>query len=194
MIHMSIFANTGKYDNSNAKINAPAPIETPTPVSTVAQTGTFDDRNAAIYYYGTWTDYSGSGPYSNTLRYTSMPYAYAVMTFLGTRITLKYTATVARGHADIYIDGNMVTRLDMCMHGHMASVIKEQSGLKLSYTAILVYILAHILKHHPCLNSSFSNNEIFVCEYDLIGIATNLDDYLIVPMVHYAQKGFAPDC
>jgi pyruvate dehydrogenase E2 component (dihydrolipoamide acetyltransferase) len=98
---------------------------------------------------------------------------------------LSYSSsTIPHIYQTVSIDMTEMIRL----HGHMAPIIKEKSGLKLTYTAILVYVVAHLLKQHPYMNSSFSNNEIFVWEDVHIGVATNLDDYLIVPVVHEAQK------
>lgn len=98
---------------------------------------------------------------------------------------LSYSSsTIPHIHQTISIDMTEMIR----MHEHMAPIIKEQSGLKLSYTAILVFVVAHLLKRHPYLNSAFANNEIYVWEDVHIGIATNLEDYLIVPVVREAQK------
>ena len=98
---------------------------------------------------------------------------------------LSYSSsTIPHIHETISIDMTETIR----MHEHMAPIIKEQSGLKLSYTAILVFIVAHLLNRHPYLNSAFSNNEVYLWEDVHIGIATNLEDYLIVPVVREAQN------
>ena len=98
---------------------------------------------------------------------------------------LSYSAsTIPHIHETISIDMSEMMR----MHEHIAPTIKEQSGLKVSYTAILVYAVARLLKRHPYLNSAFANNEIYLWEDVHIGIATNLDDYLIVPVVREAQN------
>jgi pyruvate dehydrogenase E2 component (dihydrolipoamide acetyltransferase) len=98
---------------------------------------------------------------------------------------LSYSAsTIPHIHETISIDMSEMMR----MHEHIAPTIKEQTGLKVSYTAILVYAVARLLKRHPYLNSAFANNEIFLWEDVHIGIATNLDDYLIVPVVREAQN------
>ena len=98
---------------------------------------------------------------------------------------LSYSAsTIPHIHESISIDMTEMMRL----HEHIAPIIKEQTGLKVSYTAILVYAVAHLLKRHPYLNSAFANNEIYLWEDVHIGIATNLEDYLIVPVVREAQN------
>ena len=98
---------------------------------------------------------------------------------------LSYSsATIPHIHETISIDMSEMLR----MHAHIAPAIKEQTGLKVSYTAILVYAVARLLKRHPYLNSAFANNEIYLWEDVHIGIATNLEDYLIVPVVREAQN------
>lgn len=66
--------------------------------------------------------------------------------------------------------------------------IQEKTGLKVSYTAILALAVARLLPNHPNLNSSFTGEEVIQWEDVNLGIATSLEDYLIVPVVRSAQK------
>ena len=66
-------------------------------------------------------------------------------------------------------------------------VLQEQTNLKVSYTAILAYIVARELVKFPYMNSSFTGTEVIQWEDVHLGIATSLEDYLIVPVVHEAQ-------
>ncbi|MCE1255253.1 MAG: 2-oxo acid dehydrogenase subunit E2 [Anaerolineae bacterium] len=98
---------------------------------------------------------------------------------------LSYSSsTIPHIHETISIDMTETKRL----HERVAPVIKEQTGLKVSMTAILVYAIARLLKRHPYLNSSFTGEEIVLWDDVHIGVATNLDDYLIVPVVREAQN------
>ncbi len=67
-------------------------------------------------------------------------------------------------------------------------VVQEHTGLKVSYTAILALAVARLLPKHPFLNSSFTGEEVIQWEDVNLGIATSLDDYLIVPVVRSAQE------
>ncbi|MFZ5818725.1 MAG: M4 family metallopeptidase, partial [Chloroflexota bacterium] len=67
--------------------------------------GTYDDTDSAWVYSGTWTAYSGSGPYNSTLHYTSTVGDYAEITFTGTKVTLTYTQNPNRGLIKVYMDG-----------------------------------------------------------------------------------------
>lgn len=58
---------------------------------------------------------------------------------------------------------------------------------KVSYTDILVKVLAKVLLEYPLLNSSLVDNEIVMRNYASIGVAVALDEGLIVPVVKYAN-------
>ena len=98
---------------------------------------------------------------------------------------LSYSSsTIPHIHETLSIDMTEAKRL----HERVAPVIKEQTGLKVSMTSILVYAVARLLKRHSYLNSSFTGEEIVLWDDVHIGVATNLDDYLIVPVVREAQN------
>jgi pyruvate dehydrogenase E2 component (dihydrolipoamide acetyltransferase) len=66
-------------------------------------------------------------------------------------------------------------------------VVQERTGLKVSYTAILALAVARLLPKHPSLNSSFTGEEVIQWEDVNLGIATSLEDYLIVPVIRNSQ-------
>jgi pyruvate dehydrogenase E2 component (dihydrolipoamide acetyltransferase) len=97
---------------------------------------------------------------------------------------LSYAAsTIPHIYETISIDMTETIR----MHERIAPVIKDQTGLKVSITAILVYAVSRLLKRHPYLNSSFTGEEVILWDDINIGVATALEDYLIVPVVKEAQ-------
>src|SRR6266487_219240 len=69
----------------------PTPTKTSTPPAAVVGLGTYDDVDAAWSYTGSWTAYSGSGPYASTLHYTNVQGASAAITFTGTQFTVYFT-------------------------------------------------------------------------------------------------------
>ena len=77
-----------------------------------------------------------------------------------------------------------------------APTVEKRTGVKLTYTDLLVKIIAHALKNHPRLNSSWAGNnpaqpargEIVRNEDVNIGIATALDDGLIVPVIRNCES------
>jgi len=61
-------------------------------------------------------------------------------------------------------------------------------GTRITYTDILVYAVARILKNHPMINASVDGNEIKQWEDINIGVATALEEGLIVPVVKNADR------
>ncbi len=61
-------------------------------------------------------------------------------------------------------------------------------GTRVTYTDILVFAIARILRDHPRINASIVDNEIKVWEDINIGVATALEDGLIVPVVKHADR------
>ena len=61
-------------------------------------------------------------------------------------------------------------------------------GVRITYTDVLVFAIARVLRDHPMLNSSIIDNEIKVWQDINIGVATALDEGLIVPVVRNADQ------
>ena len=66
--------------------------------------------------------------------------------------------------------------------------IQQKTGQRVSFTAIIARAVAAVLPRHPSLNASLQDDQIIVWEDVHLGIATSLEDYLIVPVVHEAQS------
>lgn len=64
----------------------------------------------------------------------------------------------------------------------------EKWGLSLSFTAIIARAVAFVLTQHPFLNASFAGDKIILWQDVCLGIATSLEDYLIVPVIREAQN------
>ncbi len=65
----------------------------------------------------------------------------------------------------------------------------EEKGIKLTYLPFIVRAVIYALKDHPILNSTLDDEEgeIIVKEYFNIGIAVDIPDGLIVPVVKLAE-------
>ncbi|TET45328.1 MAG: 2-oxo acid dehydrogenase subunit E2 [Dehalococcoidia bacterium] len=61
-------------------------------------------------------------------------------------------------------------------------------GTRITYTDILVFAIARILRDHPKINASIVDKEIKVWEDINMGVATALEDGLIVPVVKHADR------
>lgn len=70
------------------------------------------------------------------------------------------------------------------------SLVKKEEalGTRITYTDLFVFVAAKLLKDYPIVNSSLIDNEIKVWENINIGVATALEEGLIVPVVKDADK------
>ncbi len=73
------------------------------------------------------------------------------------------------------------------LRSHLLASIEQRTGVRLSFTAILARAVASTLSRHPYLNASLNGNEIILWEDVHLGIATSIEDYLIVPVIREAQ-------
>ncbi|MGE5841588.1 MAG: 2-oxo acid dehydrogenase subunit E2 [Deltaproteobacteria bacterium] len=65
--------------------------------------------------------------------------------------------------------------------------LKDQ-GIRVSYNAILVKVIARALEEHPRMNSSVVKDEIWLWESVNVGVAVDAEQGLIVPVVRDANK------
>ena len=65
--------------------------------------------------------------------------------------------------------------------------LKVQTGQRVSYTAILARAVATVLPRHPYLNASLSDGNIILWDDVHLGIATSVEENLIVPVIREAQ-------
>jgi pyruvate dehydrogenase E2 component (dihydrolipoamide acetyltransferase) len=66
--------------------------------------------------------------------------------------------------------------------------LQAKTGQRLSFTAILARVVAAVLPHHSYLNASLNGEEIILWDDVHLGIATSVDDNLIVPVIREAQN------
>jgi pyruvate dehydrogenase E2 component (dihydrolipoamide acetyltransferase) len=98
---------------------------------------------------------------------------------------MSYSASVIPHiYLSITVDAAEIVRLRQ----KRSASVQEHTGHKLTYTGILAYIVSRVLPRHPYLNSSLAADEIVLWEDVNIGLATDLGDYLIVPVVRQAHQ------
>ena len=94
-----------------------------------------------------------------------------------------------------------VTHCDEADAGPLDALIKtmkpevEASGAKLTYLPFIVKALVEALKLHPTLNATLDEdeNEIVLKKYYNVGIAVDVPDGLIVPVVKFADQKSVAD-
>jgi len=80
-----------------------------------------------------------------------------------------------------------VTRLEDARK-RLNEIAARQGNSKVSLTAMLVKVIAWGLERNPYLNASLVGQNIHLWEDINVGVATALDEGLIVPVVHNANK------
>ncbi len=64
---------------------------------------------------------------------------------------------------------------------------KVDTGLRITYTDLLVKLVASALRQHPRINASWQQGQILLHEQINIGIAAAIKEGLIVPIIHQAD-------
>jgi pyruvate dehydrogenase E2 component (dihydrolipoamide acetyltransferase) len=65
---------------------------------------------------------------------------------------------------------------------------KEHTGKRITYTDLLVKLVAAALRQHPQANAAWNHGEIFLNDEINIGLAIAIEDGLIVPVIHQADQ------
>ena len=83
-------------------------IQLPDPVGP----GTYENNDQNMVYTGSWTNYNSANASGGNGRYSNTVGNFALLSFTGTQVQLKYTANVSNGKAEIRIDGKLVNTLN----------------------------------------------------------------------------------
>jgi pyruvate dehydrogenase E2 component (dihydrolipoamide acetyltransferase) len=70
----------------------------------------------------------------------------------------------------------------------LAAGFEAATGIRLTYTDLLVEVVARLLREHPLLNSSLTEQGIATSEAVHMGVAVALEDGLIVPVIRDADS------
>ncbi|HBP38853.1 MAG TPA: hypothetical protein DD640_08975 [Clostridiales bacterium] len=64
----------------------------------------------------------------------------------------------------------------------------KEAGIKVSYTDILVKVVARVLLEHPLLNSTLTDQGILLKKYVHMGVAVAVENGLVVPVIRDADR------
>jgi pyruvate dehydrogenase E2 component (dihydrolipoamide acetyltransferase) len=70
----------------------------------------------------------------------------------------------------------------------VSPAVQRRGGIKPTYTDLLVKIVATVLRDHPRLNASWTGDSIQTHTDINIGLAVGIDDGLVVPIIHAADR------
>lgn len=93
------------------------------------------------------------------------------------------TSTIPHFTLSLRVDMTEVIRL----RERLLEPLKAQTGQRVSITAILARAVATVLPRHPYLNASLSDGSLILWEDIHLGIATSVEENLIVPVIREAQ-------
>jgi pyruvate dehydrogenase E2 component (dihydrolipoamide acetyltransferase) len=94
------------------------------------------------------------------------------------------TSTIPHFTLSLKVDMTEAIRL----RERLLEPIQAQTGQRVSYTAILARAVATVLPRHPYLNASISDGQIILWDDIHLGIATSVEENLIVPVIREAQN------
>jgi pyruvate dehydrogenase E2 component (dihydrolipoamide acetyltransferase) len=83
---------------------------------------------------------------------------------------------------------DMEIEVDMSEAARWRTRHVEGDREKVSYTALLVVVVAHALREHRQLNAAFLDGELRIYREINVGIATATDRGLMVPVIHHADR------
>jgi len=75
----------------------------------------------------------------------------------------------------------------------LLAYVEKDTKFRLSVTDLLVKILAKAIREYPLINATWSDEGIKINSGVNIGIATSLDDGLLVPVIYEADKKTLPE-
>ncbi len=74
------------------------------------------------------------------------------------------------------------------MRARITPAVEKQNGTKPTYTDLLVKLVATVLRDHPRVNASWTDGTLRLNNEISVGIATAIEDGLIVPVIHRADQ------
>lgn len=87
-----------------------------------------------------------------------------------------------------YLTREVVASALVEMRARITPAIEKQNGIKPTYTDLLVKLAATVLRKHPHVNASWADGTVRLNNEINIGIATAIEDGLIVPAIHGADR------
>ncbi|HKZ58628.1 MAG TPA: dihydrolipoamide acetyltransferase family protein [Candidatus Thermoplasmatota archaeon] len=96
----------------------------------------------------------------------------------------------ARSHAAHFTYVEEADMSEIVALRERAKTVAEARGVKLTFLPFILKAVTHAMKDHPLLNASLdeARQEIVVKRYYNLGIATNTDQGLIVPVIRDADR------
>ncbi len=103
------------------------------------------------------------------------------------RMTESFTSTP---HFYLSIEAKATKLVEL--RERLLPVVEEKAGIRLTFTDILIVLVAKALRDHPLANASWEEGRIRISKEINIGLATAVEEGLVVPVIKRAdEKGLA---
>jgi len=103
------------------------------------------------------------------------------------RMTESFTSTP---HFYLTIEAKATKLVEL--RERLLPIVEEKAGVRLTFTDILIILVAKVLRDHPLANASWEKGRIRIWKEINIGLATAVEEGLIVPVIKKAdEKGLA---
>jgi len=114
---------------------------------------------------------------------------FHVMPMSSMRKAIAQKMALSKTHVPHFYVGTEVDMTEAAkIRENLISAFEAKTGVRLSFTHLLVKAVAMALEEFPQLNSTFEGESIRLWKYVNIGIAVSLDDGLIVPVLRRANE------
>ena len=110
-----------------------------------------------------------------------------VIPFTGIRaVVAERLSDSLREMAQVTVSRETEVRSLVRLRGELAVGFEAATGVRLTYTDLLVQTVARLLPEHPLLNAMLTDRGIELLDTVNMGVAVALEDGLIVPVIHDA--------
>lgn len=116
-----------------------------------------------------------------------------VISLVGMRKTIADRLSQSYNSA---VHTTVMTEIDMTeasnLRKNLLIKVKEETGAPLTYTSIIVKAAASALREHKIVNSTIEDQEIKILKNVNVGVAVDIQEGLIVPVIHNADQKSLP--
>ena len=120
-------------------------------------------------------------------RKAGLPEAPEIIPLTGIRATVAERLTQSlRDMAQVTISREVAVSGLVCRRAELVAGFEAATGVRLTYTDLLIEAVAALLPEHPLLNATLTERGIEVSKAVHMGVAVALEDGLIVPVIHDA--------
>ncbi len=109
------------------------------------------------------------------------------------RVTAERMALSARSVARVTLNTDVDATELVHLRQRLLPIYETRYGVRLSYDAILVKMVATALAEHRNLNARWTDEGIYLIESINVGVAIAVADGLVVPVIHGADCKSLPD-